>query len=586
MDQTVPRRPPIVILDDGPGFERRYDNPIAVIRADQSDDVAGAFLAIAQALANGRHVAGYFSYELGYVFERKLLPLLPGRRSVPLLWFGIFDLHDITPLAKQTDWPRTHAGPLAHEWDSETHRAAFEHVHGLICAGELYQANVSYRARFAFQGDPYVFYRELKAQSGAQHCAFVDDGERQVLSLSPELFFAIETGGHATVRPMKGTAARGTTAEADSHAVAELRASEKERAENLMIVDLLRNDLAKITRTGSVRVNSLFDVETYPTLHQMVSTISAEIAAPRDIEGIVRALFPCGSVTGAPKHRAMEVIREVETSPRGVYCGAVGHFLPDGAAQFNVAIRTLTIAAGCGELGIGSAVVHDSRAGAEYDECRLKSQFFESVRKPLSLIETLRYSPAEGFVRGALHLLRMERSAAALGLPFDRERARAELDAAVHDCSTSVRARLLLDEDGSFLAKSEAFSGSPASWRYAISPDRVDSRDPLLKHKTNRRAFYDDELARLTAQLGCDEVLFLNEKDELTEGSRSNIFVARDGHLFTPHVDCGLLDGCLRRELIDQKDCTEARLFQADLEAADQVFLGNSLRGLLPAVAV
>jgi para-aminobenzoate synthetase/4-amino-4-deoxychorismate lyase len=353
-----------------------------------------------------------------------------------------------------------------------------------------------------------------------------------------------------------------------------------------MIVDLLRNDLAKIAVTGSVQVDSLFEVETYTTLHQMVSRVSAQLAAPESVSSIVRALFPCGSVTGAPKHRAMEVIRAIETSPRGVYCGAIGHFAPDNSACFNVAIRTLTIADGTGELGIGSAVVHDSRAGAEYEECLLKAQFFETVRRPLRLIETLRYARAEGFVRGALHLSRMERSAAVLGLPFNRERAHAELGAAMRDWLETRRVRLLLDENGDFNIESEPFSGSPALWRYAISPHRVDSRDPLLKHKTSRRDFFDGELRRMSAETGCDEVLFLNEKDELTEGSRSNVFVGRDGRLITPHIDCGVLDGCLRRELLDQRDCTDARLTRADLATADCVFLGNSLRGLIPAAAV
>jgi para-aminobenzoate synthetase/4-amino-4-deoxychorismate lyase len=583
MGHSVPERRPVVILDDATGSERRYSDPIGIIRADCCEEVDGAFAAIEQALADGHYVAGYFSYELGYLFERKLLPLLPATRPVPLLWFGIFAASEIVPVEQADKGLRTHASALAHEWDGEKHCAAFEHVHALICAGDLYQANVSYRTHFAFAGDPHAFYRALKEQSGARHCAYVDDGARQILSLSPELFFAIDTCGRTTVRPMKGTAARGLTAEADLLAVAGLRASEKERAENLMIVDLLRNDLAKVAVAGSVCVDCLFGVETYPTLHQMVSSISAQRAAPANVASIVRALFPCGSVTGAPKHRAMEVIHEVETSQRGIYCGAIGHFAPDGSAHFNVAIRTLTIADGRGELGIGSAVVHDSRAGAEYEECRLKARFFDTVRQPLRLIETLRYTRAEGFVRGALHLSRMERSADVLGLPFDREHAWRALEAVVRG-GESARVRLLLDEDGSLRVETAPLAASPALWRYAISPHRVDSRDPLLKHKTSRRDLFDGELRR-AAEQGCDEILFLNEKDELTEGSRSNIFVERDERLFTPHIDCGLLDGCLRRELLDQKDCIEARLARADLETADRVFLGNSLRGLIPARA-
>jgi para-aminobenzoate synthetase/4-amino-4-deoxychorismate lyase len=385
---------------------------------------------------------------------------------------------------------------------------------------------------------------------------------------------------------MKGTAARGTTPAADLRAIAGLRASEKERAENLMIVDLLRNDLAKIAVSGSVRVDALFDVETYPTLHQMVSAVSAQLASPQVVSNTVRALFPCGSVTGAPKLRAMEIIREVETDPRGVYCGAIGHFSPDGGARFNVAIRTLTIVDGRGDLGLGSAVVHDSRAASEYEECRLKAQFLETVRKPVRLVETLRYVPRHGFVRVAQHLARMQRSATTLGLPFDDENARAELDAVARRCNTTARVRLVLNETGEFDTEAEPLSDSPSFWRYAISSRRVNSSDPLVRHKTSRRKFYDRERKRMAAEVGCDEVLFVNEKGELTEGSRSNIFVERNGRLLTPHVDCGLLDGCLRRDLLDQRDCSEALLTRVDLEIADRVFLGNSLRGLIPAIPV
>src|SRR5438105_10358390 len=424
MGGSVEDNTPRVILDDAPGFERVYRAPLATIRADTVEDIVHALEDIEHALKKGCHAAGYLSYGLGYALEQRLIRLMPRERGVPLLWFGIFDSCATVPSEDGTNWPRTHAGPPIHGWDSNMHRAAFEHVHALISAGDLYQANVSYRSRFVFVGSPYAFYRQLKAQSGARHCAFVDDGERQILSLSPELFFAIGADGRVRVKPMKGTAPRGESEEADSLAIARLCTSEKERAENLMIVDLLRNDLAKIAHPGSVRVEALFQVETYPTLHQMVSTVSAQLAHPQTISNVIRALFPCGSVTGAPKLRAMEVIRDIETSPRGVYCGAVGHFSPDGTARFNVAIRTLTIANGRGELGLGGAIVQDSSAAAEYDECRLKAQFFETVRKPVRLIETMRYSQADGFIRGARHLARMERSAVALGLSFNSERVR------------------------------------------------------------------------------------------------------------------------------------------------------------------
>ena len=578
--------PQIVLDDPRSGGERIYGCPLEVVRADTIGQVDAAFAKLEDALATGRHAAGYFSYELGYALERRLVPLMPSSRNVPLLWFGIFADCGSGGGCADESAPRTHAGRLVHEWDEARHAASFERIRALIAAGDLYQANLSYRARFSFVGEPYAFYRDLRSRAHARHCAFVDDGERQILSISPELFFDISPACVVRTRPMKGTAARGTTTEEDSAARARLAASEKERAENLMIVDLVRNDLSRIAIPGSVEVENLFEVETYPTVHQLVSTVTARLAPRMGVETIVRALFPCGSVTGAPKIRAMEVIRDIETSPRGVYCGAIGYFAPDGSAAFNVAIRTLTITGGEGELGIGGAIVFDSRAHAEYEECRVKARFYEAARHPLQLIETLRYEPGAGFLRLDRHLARIASSAAALGFGFDAACAGHELQRCVAGRFETLRVRLTLDEDGMVCAGAEPFVASRVPWRFAISPRRASSRDPLLRHKTSRRELHDSERAQLVASLGCDEVLFLNERGELTEGSRTNIFVEIGGTLLTPALTAGLLDGCLRRELLDEGRCFEAPLTSADLDRAERVFLGNSLRGLFPAIQI
>lgn len=581
----VPSANPLhVIFDDGDG-ERIWYDPVATVRADTPRDIGGAFAKIESALAAGHHIAGYFSYELGYALERRLVPLMPFGKT-PLLCFGIFVSSETHNAGMDDTRLRAYAGPLRHDWSAQNHAAAFARVHALIAAGDLYQANLTYRAHFAFAGDPYALYRRLRARARARHCAYMDDGERQFLSFSPELFFEISPEGIIRARPMKGTAARGETAEEDAAACARLAASEKERGENLMIVDLLRNDLSRISQRGSVGVEKLFEVETYPTVHQMVSTISARLEPGAGVERIVRALFPCGSVTGAPKLRAMEVIREVETDARGIYCGAIGWFAPDGGAAFNVAIRTLTISGGSGELGIGGAIVFDSRPRAEYEECRIKARFYEAGRPEIRLIETLRYAPAAGFVRGGRHLARMAASAAALGLPFDPAAARAALRACTDGAGGSLRIRLTLEEDGTLAAKAAPFTGSSARWRFAVSSKRMWSGDVLLRHKTSLRELYDGEHTRLAKETGCDEVLFLNERGELTEGSRTNIFVQKGGQLLTPPLASGLLDGCLRRELIEQGRCLEAVLLHDDLARAEQIFLGNSLRGLIPAAAV
>jgi para-aminobenzoate synthetase / 4-amino-4-deoxychorismate lyase len=580
---------PTILFDDArPGHERllRFAAPHSLIRADAPDEIPAAFDEIESALAAGRHVAGYLSYELGYLLEPRLAPLLPTQRALPLLWFGVFDQPeeqgDTAAFLAANMRGRAHAGALSHEWSEQEYAARFARVHALIEAGDIYQANLSFRSRFAFAGDPLALYAALRQRAGAAHCAYLDDGERHILSLSPELFFRASADGHMVTKPMKGTAARHGDPAADAAARAHLVASDKERAENLMIVDLLRNDLGRVARLGSVAVEELFAVETYPTVHQMVSTISARLkpaAGPRDI---VAALFPCGSVTGAPKIRAIEIIRELEASLRGVYCGAIGWFAPDGSAAFNVAIRTLTICGDRGELGIGGAVVYDSQAHSEYAECLLKARYFEAARAPLELIETLRWSPGEGFARLHRHLARMAESAAFFGIPFDRAAALGALEIAVRERTDVLRVRLTMAESGAFACTAVPLGPEIAKWRYAISSVRVRSGDVLLRHKTSRRELFESELARV-AQSGIDEVVFLNERGEVTEGSRSNVFARLDGRLLTPALSCGLLNGCLRQELIACGDCAEAILTPADLARADKIYLGNSLRGLIPA---
>jgi para-aminobenzoate synthetase/4-amino-4-deoxychorismate lyase len=565
----------LVILDDGP--RRVFSEPLAVIRADTADQVPAALAAIQAALAQGRHVAGWLSYELGYALEQRLTqpPTQPGA-SGPLLQLGVFG-------APRAEAPpvlgRAYAGQLRPEWNEGDYQSRFARVKDYIAAGDIYQANLSFRARFAFAGEPRALYEQLLSQSGASHCAYLDmvaeEGGPTILSLSPELFFDLAGDGRITVRPMKGTRARSGDDEA---ARAALAASEKDRAENLMIVDLLRNDLSRIAAPGSVEVSGLFEVETYPTLHTMVSTVTARKRPEAGVGDILRSLFPCGSVTGAPKIRAMEILRELETTPRGAYCGAIGAFAPDGSARFNVAIRTLTVWGDEGELGIGGGVVQDSRADSEYAECLLKAQFFETARRPLELIETLRWEG--GFSRLTAHFARMESSARVFGLIFDRDMAQAALEKAVAGKSGALRVRLTLNEAGGHDATAHDLPFNPPHWTYAISPERTDSRDMFLRHKTNWRDLYENEVKRL----GTDEVIFVNERGELTEGARSNIFIARDEILLTPPLEAGVLDGRLRAELIAQGRARESRLTPDDLEG--DVYFGNSLRGLIPAKRV
>jgi para-aminobenzoate synthetase/4-amino-4-deoxychorismate lyase len=592
------RQTPFVALDDArPGHEHvtLFTGHSGIVTAQEPGEVPAAFAAIERALARGLHVAGYFSYELGYALEPRLLPLMPAERRVPLLWFGLFQTREtiassaVQDVLTQRVAGRAYAGPLRFDQTPESYERGFGAVQDYISAGDIYQANLTFRGRFAFAGDPLALYLQLRARSGAGHGAYVEDGERACLSLSPELFFTVEDGAIAA-KPMKGTAARGEDTSADMHARTALRESEKDRAENLMIVDLIRNDIGRVAQTGSVRVEDMFAVETYPTVHQMVSTVGAQLRPGTTTEQIIRALFPCGSVTGAPKIRAMEIIRELEVDARGLYCGAVGAFSPDGAAQFNVAIRTITIADGEGQLGVGGGLVADSSLAGEHDECLLKARYYTESRRPISLIETLRYALDEGFVNGPRHLQRMASSARALGIAFDEASAWKMLRESVRTSLSPKRVRLELSESGAFICESSSLPADHAKqvWRYAISEYRVQSGDALLRHKTSWRGLFDSEYAALRERFGCDEVIFLNERDEITEGSRTNVFARFGDRLITPSLSCGLLDGCLRRALLGDPlaNCEEGVLHGADLDRADIVYLGNSLRGVIPAVSI
>jgi para-aminobenzoate synthetase/4-amino-4-deoxychorismate lyase len=561
----------LVILDDGP--RRVFCDPLRLIRADSPAEVPQALAAIKEALGQGHHVAGWLGYELGYLLE----PRLAGQPVTgPLLQLGVFGAPG---LQTSPVLGRAYAGPLRPEWSEADYAVRFARVKDYIAAGDIYQANLSFRSRFAFAGEPRALYEQLRSQSGAAHCAYIDsfseEGGPHILSLSPELFFDLAADGTIMVRPMKGTAPRKGDDKSEREALA---ASVKDRAENLMIVDLIRNDLSRIAQAGSVEVCDLFKIETYPTLHTMVSTVTARKRPDAGVAEILRALFPCGSVTGAPKIRAMEILRDLEASPRGAYCGAIGHFAPDGSARFNVAIRTMTVGSDKGELGIGGGVVQDSRAESEYAECLLKARFFEAERRPLELIETLRHE--NGFVRLDSHLARMAASARVFGLAFDRGAAQDALEKAVVGRRGALRVRLTLDEAGRHGATAHDLPFNPPHWTYAISPERTDSRDLFLRHKTNWRELYENEVKRL----GTDEVIFVNERGEITEGARSNVFVARDGILLTPPLSAGVLDGRLREEMVESGRAREGVLTTEDLKG--EVYFGNSLRGLIPAKAL
>jgi para-aminobenzoate synthetase/4-amino-4-deoxychorismate lyase len=584
-----------VLLDDSTSLDtvsELFENPVEIIRADTPEDVDAALSALTGALARGLHAAGFFSYELGYLLEPKLVSLLPSERKMPLLWFGLYTGPRELTGAEVQEWLNEEAignptlGELAHSWDSVSYLKRFEKVQNNIRSGDIYQLNLTFKAKFNLEGSPLALYRDLRLKQRVAYAGLVDTGDATILSASPELFIKQE-GRIIETRPMKGTAPRAGTLEADGVVRDVLSKDVKNRAENLMIVDLMRNDLGRIADLGSVSVTDLFTVETFKTLHQMTSGVRAELKPGVGIVDILKAIFPPGSITGAPKIRAMELIRELETEPRGVYCGAIGRFSPNGTALLNVAIRTTVIdRKGAGEMGIGSGIVADSDGVKEYAECLLKMKFLTDPVRRFELIETMLYEPEKGIWLRGYHLARLAASAAYFGFAFDARKVSASIDAAIGGhADERLRVRLLLDEDGDVLvtATPQPLAPGDAVMRYVISDTRLNSADLFLYHKTTRRELYDREWKHYADTLAADEVIYLNENGELAEGSRTTIFVERGGKLLTPRLSAGVLPGTLRAALIDEGRAVEARLTIQDLNGADEIYLGNSVRGLIRA---
>ena len=570
-----------------------FEHPELIIRADRPEEVADALAAIRGGLQTGFHAAGFFAYELGYILEPRLGALLPKVRSVPLLWVGLYRKPRHMSSADVQAWLTAEAigdaalGDVRHTWDSEAYLERFSTVQENIRSGDIYQLNLTFKAKFKLHGSPLALYRDLRLKQRVAYGGLVDTGDVTILSSSPELFIE-QHGQTISTRPMKGTAPRAGTEDGDREVRQMLSSDIKSRAENLMIVDLMRNDIGRIAELGSVSVTDLFTVETFKTLHQMTSGVRAVLKKNIGLEDLLKAIFPPGSVTGAPKIRAMELIRTLETEPRGVYCGAIGYISPEGEALFNVAIRTAVVdRSGQCEMGIGSGIVADSQGPKEYAECLLKMKFLIDPVQRFDLIETLLYEPGIGFWLLPYHLKRLSASAGYFGYIYDENRVRHALhDAISHAQDQRLRVRLLLDEDGKVSVSTIPLGVAAAgtAMRYVISDTRLQPADLFLYHKTTRRELYDKEWKHFSETLGADEVIYLNTRGELAEGSRTSIFVERGSKLLTPPITSGLLPGTLRASLIDEGRVVEAVLRPDDLAGTDAVFLGNSVRGLVRAV--
>jgi para-aminobenzoate synthetase/4-amino-4-deoxychorismate lyase len=573
-----------LLFDDareGGAPARLYRKPVASIRADIRDEVPAALERLRQEVAAGRHAAGFLAYEAGFALDPALLDHWRPDAG-PLLWFGLFDGFDTLDEAAfgalLPDAAGTFIGRPRPMISRESYLAAAEEVREHLFAGDFYQANLTFGCDVPLIGDPLAAYARLRGKARAGWGGVIRHPDGWILSLSPEQFFTIRSGV-VEAKPMKGTAPRRAVPEADAGEARALAADPKQRAENLMIVDLLRNDLARIAETGSVAVPELFAVESYPTVHQMVSRVTARLRSGLDAIGVIRTIFPCGSITGAPKISAMRHLARLEREPRGAYTGSMGWIEPGGDAAFNVMIRTLELAEGASaaRLGLGSGLVVDSIAADEWDECLLKGEFVSRAADLPDLIETMRFDPEEGVAELDRHLSRLRDSAGALGFTFDHHAARNELQAATFGRRNPAMARLLLSPTGKMAIEIRPLEEMDGPVTVALAPLPVSPGDYRLKFKTTDRQFYDQ--AREAS--GAFEVVFTDADGFVTEGSFTNVFVERGDRLLTPPLSRGLLPGILRSVLIDSGRAAEADLKPDDL--SEGFYVGNMARGLIPA---
>jgi len=551
-----------------------YRQPVDVIVAHGLDDVLPALAETTRRVdADGLHAAGFVSYEVAPAFDASLVTRRPG--ATPLVCFGLYDSGEVLPHLPGAGLP----GSLP-AWSLDTDRTDYERViadiRAEIAAGNTYQVNFTLRNRSADAGDPWSLFCRMAADSG--YATYVEADDFVIASASPELFFDLE-GDRILTRPMKGTARRGMTLAADRDIAAGLVQSPKNRAENIMITDMLRNDLGRIAEPGTVNVRSLCDLEKYATVWQLTSTVEARTTA--GVAEIFSALFPCASVTGAPKSSSMRFIAALEASPRGVYTGAIGRIRPGRRATFSVGIRTAVIDRrdGSGTYGVGGGIVWDSSADDEYRECRAKARVLETTN-PLpgdfELLETLLWTPGSGYHLLDRHLERLAASAEYFDFAVDVTEVAAALGAAVAGRSRDTRVRLRVGRGGAASVECGVLGPVPTIYRLGIASSPIDERDPFLYHKTTWRGAYERALA---TRADCDDVLLWNGSGHLTESCIANLIVQVDGQRVTPPVECGLLAGTARAQLLADGRLVEQELTFDDLARAESVSLVNAVRG-------
>jgi len=589
MDTIEPQINEIILRQNNDWLH--FSSPHRVIEILKPEDLVPAMQEIEDLVnVNDWHAAGFLSYEAAPAFDRSLKIL--SHSDFPLLWFGLY------PAPRFISLPEPASPKPALTWsptvDRDIYNSAIDQIKNHIARGRTYQVNYTMRLQTDFQADPWNFFLHL-AQTQNNHAAYINTGRHIIASASPELFFQLD-GDTITGRPMKGTVNRGRTTLEDKEQAEWLHNSEKNRAENVMIVDMIRNDLGRIAKTGSVHVPELFTTEKYPTLWQMTSTVLAQTSA--SITNIFKALFPCASITGAPKVSTMKIIAELETTPRKIYTGNIGHIAPNRKATFNVAIRTalIDIKAQTAEYGVGGGIVWDSTSTDEYAEALLKARVLTELPPQFSLLETMLWTPEEGFFLREKHIMRMLDSAEYFNFLttcgdrvshflHTKEILETYLDKISSKYTSPRRVRLLLDQNGNLTHEAKPFQPveNLTPLKVCLANEPVDSSNMFLFHKTTYRDVYSQVLHSVGIETQqehgkYDDVILYNERDELTEFTIGNIVVEMTGKLCTPPISCGVLAGTFRAHLLETGQVEERIVKVDELKKCEKVFRVNSVR--------
>lgn len=586
-----------------------FDHPVGEAKAETLSEVYSCLQKMEDLRSQGYYLAGYISYEAGYAFlPRMISHSLP---DYPLIHFYAFKekkqgdlvgshLSVFTRTLKDSDRPQE--AELAFECprenaqvtsqqaklfdfklseDLQSYSKKIKQIHDYQKSGDTYQVNYTVRQRAQLLGSCESLYENLKKYQKVEYSAFLKLPRWTMISLSPELFLR-KSGTTLTSKPMKGTVQKFSDAIRDDEAKKFLLKDEKTISENVMIVDLLRNDLARVCVPATVEVKKLFDIESYETVHQMVSTIECQVDPNIKLSDLFVAMFPCGSITGAPKLKTMEIISELEGDQRGIYTGAIGYIAPDNDMCLSVAIRTLVVDAENNvTMGVGGGILIDSHSESEHQECEIKSQFLKKVNSSFYLIETFLGS-MEGFQHLDLHLRRLKASATCLGFIYNEEQIKSSLNPFLNQMrGGQYKLRLTLQQDGSCKVEGSLLQSLPPHLKVGISAEVVDAAYPFFRWKTSERELYEREYARAQSK-GYYDVLFFNKEGNLSEASRHNIFIKKNNKYLTPPLSAGALPGVMRSLFIESSGAEEKELTLQDLKAADEVLLTNSVRGCVP----